>query len=71
MWLLGIEFRTSVHTGRPHWLWPKDLFFIRISSLQLSSDTPEEGVRSHYRWLWLLGFELRTFGRAVHSALNC
>ena len=35
--------------------------------------TPEEGVRSHYGWLWatmwLLGFELRTFGRAV-SALT-
>jgi hypothetical protein len=29
----------------------------------------EEDVRSHYRWLWatmwLLGFELKTFGRAV------
>jgi hypothetical protein len=39
----------------------------------LSSDTPEEGIRSHYRWLWatmwLLGIELRTFGRAV-SVLN-
>ena len=36
-------------------------------------DTPEEGGRSHYGWLratmWLLGFELGTFGRAV-SALN-
>jgi hypothetical protein len=35
--------------------------------------TPEEGIRSHYRWLWatmwLLGIELRTSGRAV-SALN-
>ena len=34
---------------------------------------PEEGIRSHYRWLWdttwLLGFELRTFRRAV-SVLN-
>ena len=33
-----------------------------------------EGVRSHYGWLWatmwLLGFELRTFGRAV-STLIC
>ena len=39
----------------------------------MSSDTPEEGVISHYRWLWatmwLLEFELRTSGRAV-SALN-
>jgi len=44
------------------------------STLLLSSDTPEEGIRSHYRWLWatmsLLGFELRTSGRA-DSALNC
>jgi hypothetical protein len=35
----------------------------------LSSDTQEEGIRPHYRWLWatmcLLGFELRTSGRAV------
>ena len=34
----------------------------------------EEGLRSHYGWLWatmwLLGFELRTFRRAV-SALTC
>jgi hypothetical protein len=39
----------------------------------LSSDTPEEGIRFLYRWLWatmwLLGIELRTSGRAV-SALN-
>ena len=42
--------------------------------LQLSSDTSEEGIRSHYRrlWttMWLLGIELRIFGRAV-SALTC
>ena len=35
----------------------------------LPSDTPEEGVRSHYGWLWaimwLLGFELRIFRGAV------
>jgi len=52
----------------------KDLFyFIYVSTLSLSSDTPEEGIRFCYRWLWstmwLLGFELRTSGRAV-SALN-
>jgi hypothetical protein len=33
----------------------------------MSSDTLEEGIRSHY--MWLLGIELRTSGRAV-SALN-
>jgi hypothetical protein len=41
--------------------------------LYLSSDTPEEDIRSHYGWLWatmwLWGFELRTSGRAA-SALN-
>jgi hypothetical protein len=44
-----------------------------VSILSPSSDTPEEGIRSHYRWLWatmwVLGIELRTSGRAV-SALN-
>jgi hypothetical protein len=32
-----------------------------MTTLSLSSDTPEEGLRSHYRWLgasmWLLGVE--------------
>jgi hypothetical protein len=58
------------------WLF-STLFFKRItftylfymSTLSLSSDTPEEGIGSHYRWLWvimwLLGLELRTPGRAV------
>jgi hypothetical protein len=44
-----------------------------MSILLLSSDTPEEGIRSDYRWLWatmwLLGIELRTSRRAI-SALN-
>jgi hypothetical protein len=40
-----------------------------MSTLSLSSDIPEEGIRSHYRWLFL-GIELRTFGR-VGSAFNC
>jgi hypothetical protein len=44
-----------------------------MRTLQGSSDTPEEGIGSLYRWLWatmwLLGIELRTFGRTV-SALN-
>ena len=38
-----------------------------MSTLSLSSDTPEEGIRST---TGLLGIELRTSGRAV-SALNC
>jgi hypothetical protein len=44
-----------------------------MSTPLLPSDTPEEGIRSHFRWLWatmwLLGIELRTSGRAV-GALN-
>jgi hypothetical protein len=44
-----------------------------MSTLWLSSVTAEEGIWSHYRWLWdtiqLLGIVLRTSGRAV-SALN-
>jgi hypothetical protein len=45
-----------------------------MSTLYLSSDTPEEGIRSHYRWLWatmwLLGIELRTSGRAASVLLT-
>jgi uncharacterized membrane protein YecN with MAPEG domain len=48
-------------------------YFIYMSTLSLSSETPEEGILSHYRWLWatmwLLGTELRTSGIAV-SVLN-
>jgi hypothetical protein len=44
-----------------------------VNTLLLSSDTREEGIRYHYRWLWatmwLLGFELRTFGRAVSALI--
>jgi hypothetical protein len=46
-----------------------DLFCIYISTLQLSSDTLKECIGSDYRWLWLLGIELRTSGRAL-SGLN-
>ena len=50
------------------------IYFIYVNTLSLSSDTPEEGIGSHCRWLWatmwLLGIEFRTFGRAA-SALNC
>ena len=42
-----------------------------MSTPFLSSDELEEGIRSHYRWLWatILGIELRTSERAV-STLN-
>ena len=32
-------------------LGPTKSVLLYVSTLQLSSDTPEEGVRSHYRWL--------------------
>ena len=51
----------------------KDQFIFRYMNTPQLSDTPEEGIRPRYRWLWatmwLLGTELRTSGRAV-SALN-
>ena len=49
------------------------IYFISMSTPLLSSDTPEEGIQCHSRWLWatmwVLGTELRTSGRAV-CALN-
>ena len=41
--------------------------YVCMYELLLSSDTPEEGIGSHYRWM--LGIELRISGRAV-SALK-
>lgn len=45
-----------------------------VSTLLLSSDTPEEGTGSHYRWLlaitWLLGIEPRSSARAVSAELS-
>jgi hypothetical protein len=39
------------------------IYLLYVSTLKLFSDTLEEGIRSHYGWLWatmwLLGFELR------------
>ena len=56
-----------------------NFFFLRfiycmyVSTLLLSSDIPEKGIRCHYRWLratmWLLGIELRTSRKAA-SAFN-
>jgi hypothetical protein len=52
---------------------PAQDLFIFMSTVSLSSYTQEKSIRSHYRWLqatmWLLGIELRTFGRAIR-ALN-
>jgi hypothetical protein len=38
-----------------------------MSTLYLSSDTPEEGIGSHYRWLWELNWE----PLEGQSVLNC
>ena len=56
------------HLQRPLSLIFKIYLLLYVSTLSLASDTPEEGVRPHYGWL--LGFQLRTFRRAV-GALNC
>jgi hypothetical protein len=32
------------------------IYFMYMSTLSMSSDTPEEGIGSHYRWL-LNGYE--------------
>jgi hypothetical protein len=60
------------------YLFLKDLFiyFMHMSIPPLlSSYTPEESIRPHYRWLWatrwLLGIELRTSGRAVDALNHC
>jgi hypothetical protein len=45
----------------------KDIYFMYMSTLSLSSDTPEENIKSHYKWL--LGIELRSSAKA-DSALN-
>jgi len=73
-----IELRSSGRTVKVLNLWaisptPLVHFFKRfiyfMYTLSLSSDT--SGIGSHYRWLWatmwLLGFELRTSGRAVSA----
>jgi hypothetical protein len=44
---------------------------MEVSTLWFSLDTPEEDIRSHYKWLWatkwLLTLELRTSGRIASS----
>jgi hypothetical protein len=71
-WIFRISARSGqLHSLSPCLLWPKDLllYIDTVADFRPS----EEGDRSHYRWLWattwLLGFELRTFRRAV-SALT-
>jgi hypothetical protein len=40
-----------VLSGQPHLLRPKDVFIIINKYTVAASDTPKEGVRSHYGWL--------------------
>jgi hypothetical protein len=59
-----------LYEGGENLFFSKLIYFMHMSTPPLlSSDTPEEGTRPHYRWLratmWLLGIELRTSGRAV------
>jgi hypothetical protein len=49
------------------------MMYVSECSIYIYACIPEEGIGSHYRWLWatmwLLGIELRTSGR-TDSALN-
>jgi hypothetical protein len=57
MWLLGIEFlgplRALVNPARsvPACFGPKIYLLLYISTLKLTSDSLEEGIRSRYGWL--------------------
>jgi len=76
---LELEMVTSCPMGARIWIQLRVFFvFLKVylmhmNTLLLSSDTPEESIRSHYRrlWaaIWLVRIELRTSGRAV-SALT-
>jgi hypothetical protein len=50
------------------------IYFMYMNTLSRSSDTPEKGIRYHYRslWptMWLLGIELSNSRRVV-IGLNC
>jgi len=49
--LLGFELRASGRTVSALFFFFLKIYLLYISTLLLSSDTPEEGIRSHYRWL--------------------
>ena len=74
MCLLGIEFRTSAHSGQPCSLMPEDIFISIIKYIVAVFRHTRSGhqillgmVVSHHL---LLGFELRNFRRAIR-AHNC
>jgi hypothetical protein len=49
MWVLGIESKSSGKEQVLFYLFV--CLFVYMSTLSLSSDTPEENIISHYRWL--------------------
>jgi hypothetical protein len=63
------------YTEKPCLKKKKIICFIYMSTQSLSSATPEEGIRSHYRWLWaamwLVRTELRTSRRADSVLSRC
>jgi hypothetical protein len=73
------EERKETTVRRPSSSSPSPLTAVRVwvclwmLSVCMYNYTPEEGIRSHYRWfwatMWLLGIELRNSGRA-DSALT-
>jgi hypothetical protein len=62
----------SYFTSTPH-LILFIYYYLDEYTVAVFRHTPEESIRSHYRWLcatmWLLGIELRTSGK-VASALS-
>jgi hypothetical protein len=85
MWVLGIELGSSGRVAsalnhraispapQSRFILFLQIFLVYECSICMYTCEPEEGIRSHHRWLWatmwLLGFELRTSGRSV-GALN-
>jgi hypothetical protein len=61
MWVLGIEPGSSLKVASipehgaispaPIYFFKRIIYFMYVSTLSRSSDTPEEGMGSHYRWL--------------------
>jgi hypothetical protein len=46
------------------------LFYVCKYSICMYTCMPEEGIGYQYRWLWLLGIELRISGRAESTPLT-
>ena len=73
-----LDLVSPAHSGQlcslsPCSLGPNDLFIIIYRYIVAVFRCPEEGIRSHYRWLWAtmwLGFEHRTFVRIVSAVTH-